>query len=138
MITSLVLKDLPAVMEIWLQGNLQAHNFLPDGYWQSFYDEVQQQITQAEVYVWQENDILLGFIGLSEDYIAGLFVSPQQQRQGIGKALLQYAQQRKKRLRLHVYAENQRAVQFYQQAGFVVTAQQEQDGYLEYEMQWQK
>lgn len=138
MIAPLTPKDLSMVMEIWLQGNLQAHAFMPDGYWQSFYEEVQQQIAQAEVYVWQENDIPLGFIGLSDNYIAGLFVSSQQQRRGIGKALLQYVQQRKQQLTLHVYAENQRAVQFYQRSGFVVTAQQEQDGHLEYEMQWQK
>lgn len=129
-------EDLSAVMGIWLAGNLQAHSFFPDGYWQGFYKDVENQMEQAEVYVYKTEGTICGFLGLKKNYLAGLFVAQCQQGKGIGKALIQYVQQKKNMLLLHVYAENERAVMFYQKQGFSITVQQKQDGHLEYEMQW--
>lgn len=136
MITAMQKEELSTVMRIWLKGNLEVHDFLPDGYWQGVYEDVQEQIQQAEVFVWKTDDKIQGFIGLQDHYLAGLFVEKTQQKQGMGKALLQFAQQEKKMLILHVFAENERAMQFYQKQGFEIRSEQQQNGHLEYEMQW--
>lgn len=128
--------ELSAVMKIWLEGNLQAHHFFPGAYWQGFYKDVEQQIAQSEVYVYRVDDVVCGFLGLCDNYLAGLFVEKSQQGNGVGTALVRYAQRKKDKLVLHVYAENVRAVQFYQKSAFEITNQQERDGHLEYEMQW--
>ena len=38
------------VMRIWLEGNLGAHDFIPEAYWRAQYAQVQEQLAQAEVF----------------------------------------------------------------------------------------
>lgn len=47
--------DTEQVMKIWLHGNEYAHPFIPKDYWKSNYSMVQEQLLQAEVYVYQRN-----------------------------------------------------------------------------------
>lgn len=138
MIRKMNKEDLDSVMQLWLQGNLFAHSFVDPHYWYTNLPIVSQQILQAEVYVYKQNQTILGFIGLVDDYIAGLFVDPQFQSQGIGKALVHYIQQHHSALTLHVFAQNERAYQFYCRQGFSVVEQNldPQTNLLEYSMQW--
>ena len=46
------------------------------------------------------NRKLQGFIGLSNEYIEGIFVSAEMQSQGIGKILLNYSKGKKKQINL--------------------------------------
>ena len=105
--------DLTEILSVWLNTNLQAHSFIPAEYWKENYDIVKQMLPQAEVYVYEQNGHIAGFIGLMEQEIAGLFVQDTLQSKGIGKQLLDYVKKRKSCLTLHVYRKNQRAVQFY-------------------------
>ena len=80
-------------MQIWFDTNIKAHNFISKSYWIDNYDMVKKILPQAEVYVY-ENEItnqIEGFIGLTNNYIAGLFVKESAQSKGIGKQLLEYA-----------------------------------------------
>ncbi len=112
---------LPEVMAIWLDVNPEAHSFIPDSFWLVHYDAVQQAITEAEVYCWKPAEKPLAFIGLTEDYVAGLFVRPEWRRQGVGRALLAFARKKRQRLTLHVYRKNEPALHFYLAQGFAVT-----------------
>ena len=49
-------QDLDRIMEIWLEGNLQAHDFVDPDYWTGCFQEVREAIAQADVWVWDEND----------------------------------------------------------------------------------
>ncbi|NLB88927.1 MAG: GNAT family N-acetyltransferase, partial [Syntrophomonadaceae bacterium] len=64
------------------------------------------------------------FIGLSENYIAGLFVEANSQSKGIGKVLLDYVKEKNDELFLHVYKKNERGINFYLREGFVITNEQ--------------
>lgn len=81
---------------------------------------------------------LLGFIGLQADHIAGIFVADKAQGKGIGSKLLAKAKQQKQQLSLAVYAKNERALNFYRRADFVVVKEQldEATGQVEYQMEW--
>ena len=57
------------------------------------------------LYVYEENNVIQGFVGLMNDYIAGIFVSHLLQSKGIGKKLLDYAKDKKDVLSLSVYKE---------------------------------
>ncbi len=83
---------------------------------------------------------LAGFIGLTGDYIAGIFVEAEEQSRGVGKQLLVRAKQDRKRLTLQAYEKNERAVHFYQREGFRVVSRDvdEDTGEAEYVMEWKR
>ena len=61
--------DIDRVADIWLKTNLKAHYFIPEQYWTSNYELVKEMLLQAEVYVYEDNKIIQGFVGLSNEYI---------------------------------------------------------------------
>ena len=126
--------------EIWLAANLQAHSFVAADYWQSNLALVRQMLPQAEVYVYAEDSSqeILGFVGVDGDYIAGIFVDFRARSQGIGKKLLDFIKAAHTCLTLRVYAQNERAVQFYQREKFQVVAKSvdTETGVPELQMQW--
>ena len=95
---------------------------------------------QAEVYVYEDvkTHRINGFIGLTENYIAGLFVRESAQSIGIGYQLLNYAKYVRSDLRLNVYQKNERAAAFYRKEGFVIQGERvdEESRERELEMKW--
>ena len=125
MIRKFEARDLAAVMQIWLHGNLDAHAFIPVSFWTGHFEIVRDMLPQAELYV-HENEAtrqIDGFIGLTENHIEGIFVVKSARSKGIGKALLEYAKSRKPRLDLSVYQKNERALAFYRREQFVVQSE---------------
>lgn len=113
MIRELHKADINAVADIWLEANLKAHNFISAEYWKSNFELVKELLQQAEVYVYENNHNIEGFVGLSDEYIDGIFVCDGKQSHGIGKCLLDYIKDRKSKLYLNVYQKNVRAIHFY-------------------------
>ena len=101
---------------------------------------VKEMFPQAEVYVYESDGKVQGFIGLDGEYIEGIFVFDKMQSRGIGKALLDYAKSRRSELRLNVYQKNTRAIRFYQREGFSVRSEglDEAVGEKDYLMMWKK
>ena len=139
MIRKLQQADTNQVMQIWLNGNMEAHPFVAQEYWQSNYDMVQEQLLQAEVFVLEADGVVQGFIGLVEGYIAGIFVKRAARSTGIGKELLDYVKDRKPRLTLSVYQKNEKAIRFYQRENFVIEAEDvdHETDEKEYKMVWE-
>lgn len=131
-------KDLDQVMDIWLTGNLQAHPFVEESYWRGQADRVRELMGQAQLLVWEEAGQVAGFLGLWGEHIEGIFVSPEHQGRGIGKALLQAAKERCPSLTLNVYQNNPRAAAFYRREGFVAVERgtDPETGQLEWVMAW--
>ena len=119
MIRPLKMADLDLVMQIWLEGNLQAHDFIVPEYWRQNYDFVKNILPQSTVYVYEDGQIK-GFIGLEDDFIAGIFVRRDFRGQGVGRQLLDFVKDQKHRLQLTVYEKNASAVEFYKQNGFTL------------------
>lgn len=133
-------QDIDRIMEVWLDTNISAHKFIESEYWKSNYDAVKAIMPSATIYVYEENTTIQGFIGLMDSYIAGIFVSQKFQSKGIGKALLDYAKDKKDALSLNVYQENDGAVRFYLREGFAIANEQmdENTGKTELSMSWVK
>lgn len=125
MIRKLRESDLSAVMKIWLDTNIKSHNFVSKEYWTSNYEMVKEILPKSEIYVYEEDDTNLidGFIGLLDSYLAGLFVKNTAQSKGIGKQLLDYAKSIKSEMTLSVYQKNIRAVHFYQREQFQIQSE---------------
>ena len=140
MIRELQKTDIEKAAAIWLDTNIKAHDFIPASYWKSNFKFVKEALPQAEVYVYERDQEIQGFIGLNEEYIEGIFVSDAMQSQGIGKMLLNYAKGKRNKLRLKVYQKNTRAISFYQREGFELqhSGLEEATGEKDYEMVWQQ
>ncbi|PWK72817.1 GNAT family N-acetyltransferase [Aminobacter sp. AP02] len=111
--------DRNPLADIWLKASRVGHPFLTEA------DLVDQQAKVREIYLPQaENWVVeldgqpVGFIGLIDSFIGGLFVDPAAHGHGLGKALVAHAAQLKGSLDVEVYAENEAAVAFYDRIGF--------------------
>ena len=140
MIRELQKTDINKVADIWLDTNLKAHYFIPAQYWKSNFESVKALLPQAEVYVYENGKNIQGFIGLSGEYIEGIFVSGEMQSRGIGKRLLDFVKTKKTELRLNVYQKNMRAIRFYQREGFKILREgmDGATGEKDYEMTWRQ
>ena len=140
MIRELQKEDINRIADIWLKTNLKAHSFISEQYWTSNYERVKEMLPQAEVYVYEDDKMIHGFLGVRDEYIEGIFVSAEMQSQGIGKILLNYVKGKRNKLILNVYQKNTRAISFYQREGFEIqySGLDEATGEKDYVMAWQQ
>ena len=119
MIRKLQKVDINRVADIWLKTNLKVHFFISEQYWTSNYELVKEMLPQAEVYVYEDDKIIQGFVGVRNEYIEGIFVFDEMQ--------------------LNVYQKNARAMSFYQREGFTIQCEMmdEFTGEKEYVMNWE-
>ncbi len=112
--------ELPAILELWLESTTRGHPFIKANYWRDCIPLVRDAyLANAQNWVWEEDGKLLGFVSIMEGrFLAAMFVAPKAVRRGIGKALMQYVQQRHPHLLLEVYQKNQPAIDFYHAQGF--------------------
>lgn len=142
MIRNFKKSDLSIVMQIWLDTNIKAHSFIPKEYWTENFDLVKNLLPQAEVYVFEDDitNTIEGFIGITDNYIAGIFVSENSQSKGIGRQLLNIVKGIKNELTLSVYQKNERAVNFYHREDFKIQSinSDENTGEKEFLMLWKR
>lgn len=140
MIREFQMDDINKVADIWLDTNIKAHHFIPAQYWKSNFKSVKEALSYAEVYVYEHDREIQGFIGLNNEYVEGIFVSGEMQSKGIGKILINYAKEKKHKLLLNVYQKNTGAISFYQREGFEIqhSGFEEATKEKEYVMKWQQ
>ncbi|MEG1827835.1 MAG: GNAT family N-acetyltransferase [Cellulosilyticaceae bacterium] len=125
MIREFRLADLDEVMNIWLSTNISAHHFIDESYWKNNFEFVKQVLPTSQIKVFVEGDVIKGFIGVIDQYIAGLFVLEAYQSQGIGKQLVEAAKKFSPILHIDVYLQNEKALTFYKKNGFQVISEKE-------------
>lgn len=139
MIKKFEIEDLDEIMNIWLETNISAHGFIKASYWKENFEMVEEIMMSSEIYLYKEDNKIYGFIGLIDDYIAGIFIKDKYQSRGIGKNLLDYVKSNRNRLLLSVYNKNNRAVEFYKREGFIIVKNEidEANNEKEFVMEWQ-
>ena len=132
--------DLDPVVQIWLESNRQAHSFIEADYWEKNKEEVRKMLPHSLIKIAEIEGNIVGFIGMNETKIEGLFVNSNFQSRGIGHSLIEWAKTRNEVLTLNVYQKNQRALKFYLKEGFVIREQliDEETGEIEFLMQWKR
>ncbi len=111
--------DLKRVMRIWYEGNLEAHDFVDKNYWEKNFGFVKRSLPESEVYVYEIDGYVVGFVGIDEGYIAGLFVDKEYRGVGIGTKLIEYVKELYDFFTLHVFENNYGAVTFYENRGLI-------------------
>lgn len=133
-------EDIKKIMDIWIKSNLDAHNFINKDYFYNNFDIVKEAIKNTTIYVYEENNSIIGFVGISDGFIEGIFVDKKYGSKGIGKKLIDYCKEKYNILTLNVYCKNERAVSFYKREGFSVYEKKEEkeNNEFEYVMKWKK
>lgn len=116
--------DLPKVMKIWYEGNLEAHDFVPKQFWDRHINYVSRAIKEAETYVYEIDGQVIGFIGMDHDYLAGLFIHREFRGQGYGSRLLNFIKEKYDSFTLHVFENNYGAYCFYENQGLIKQAEE--------------
>lgn len=120
--------DTSHLSDIWFRASMIAHDFIGE------HTLREQKSLMEAVYLPMANTMVaclddrpVGFASLMDDHIAALFVDPDCQGQGIGKALLRHVENGRNTLSLEVYTDNDSAVGFYRAMGFAVVSTRETD-----------
>ncbi|WP_409344586.1 N-acetyltransferase [Paenibacillus sp. MBLB4367] len=133
--------DVDKMVEIWFEGSKLAHNFIKEDYWKSNQSAMKEKyFPMSQSHVLEVDGIIVGFISMIDDYLAALFVDPNEQGKGYGKILLNYVKDQKACMSLQVYHENESAIRFYQKNGFIISSESidENTSAKEYVMTWKK
>lgn len=112
-------EDQAELLDVWYQASLIAHSFLS----RDFLDNERRQIAEqwlpvAETTVWEKDGCIVGFVALVGNEVGGLFVHPDHQGQGIGRALMDHARKSRPFLELDVFEANTSGRRFYDSYGF--------------------
>lgn len=130
--------DLETISQIWLMSNLDTHDFIEKEYWLNNYSFVKKAFSSATIYAYYSDNKIVGFLGIINEYIAGIFILQDYRSLGIGTQLLKAIQSTHTKLTLDVYQKNTLALKFYQKNGFHI--QQEkldiQTEEIEYFLEW--
>lgn len=129
---------LDIISQIWLQSNLDTHDFISPAYWTNNLDFVKESLSSALIYSYLYKNEIIGFIGLVDGYIAGIFILKNFRSLGIGTKLLDATKEQNDNLTLSVFKKNKQAVKFYQKNGFTVLQERVdiETNELEYLMGW--
>ncbi|CAH1385262.1 GNAT family N-acetyltransferase [Candidatus Nitrotoga sp. M5] len=111
--------DLDAVLSSWETATRLAHPFMTDEF------IAQERINVAEVYMpntdtWVVviNGNIEGFIALMGNEVGAIFLQPKYHGKGVGKALMDKAQELHGDLEVEVFKENSIGLKFYSKYGF--------------------
>ena len=132
--------DINAVMQIWKNENIKAHKFISKEYWKNNYNYVKEILPSAEIYVYVLKENIVGFIGINENDIEGIFIDTNNQCKGIGTSLLNKVKENRDNLTLSVYKKNINAINFYKKNDFIITSENidKDTAEIEYTMTWNK
>ena len=114
-----------AVAEIYLASRRHAGALIPRGTYTD--DDVRLWFASVvlvthETWVAEQAGRIVALLVLRGESLDQLYVHPEQQRHGIGSALLAHAKRRCRRIRLVTYEANEPARAFYEKHGFRAVA----------------
>lgn len=116
--------DLGAILNVWLQASTLAHPFLKDEFVETVKKAMRETyIPNSETWVYVENSVILGFIGMQGNEIGGLFVLPIHQSKGVGRTLVNFILEQHDQLEVEVFEKNKIGIPFYTKFGFTTYKQ---------------
>lgn len=121
MIRAYVDRDLDQLLEVWYEASLIAHSFLAAEFLAAERDEIAEHwLPSAETTVYELDGRIVGFLALIGNEVGGIFVHPDYQGRGIGRALMNRARDSRPLLELNVFEANEIGRRFYDVYGFEI------------------
>lgn len=122
-------EDADGAVEVWARASEIAHAFLGDPAGSERERKIREiYLVHADNWVAETADgRVVGLLGMLGSEIGGLFVHPDAQGMGIGRALVAFAAARHRSVTLDVYEENSKARAFYAHLGFTEESRGHED-----------
>ena len=110
------------LIAVWEASVRATHLFLSDSKILSIKEYVPQALKSVDKLIIAENEEEkpIAFMGIENETLEMLFITPSERRQGLGKLLIQYGISNYKVNRLTVNEQNPQAKGFYEHMGFHV------------------
>ena len=120
---------LDELLIVWEKSVRSSHHFLKEEDIEYFKPLIRNQYFPAvKLFVIRnENGRIAAFMGLSDDMLEMLFVLPEEQGHGYGKAFVDYAIDKCNIYKVDVNEDNEQAYQFYLHMGYEVIGRDEYD-----------
>lgn len=113
--------DLSGALDVWLAANRNGHPKYTERHLALELSRVRDvYLPAAETTVALRSGRIVGFMALLGHQLAGLFVAPDCQKQGLGRMFVEHAIARTGDLELDVFADNRPARQLYDSFGFAL------------------
>jgi len=111
--------DLGELLDAWYRASLVAHPFLSEEFFESERGLIAERwLPIAETTVYETGGLVVGFLSLIGNEVGGIFVDPEYQGRGIGRALMDGARDSRPLLELSVFEANSVGRRFYEAYGF--------------------
>ena len=120
--------DYPRLMEIWESAVLNTHDFLKEKDFLYYKEQLPVYFQYVTLFGFEQEGILVGFIGVKEENLEMLFIDNNYRGRGIGKALITYAIDHLQVTKVDVNEQNIQAVGFYKYMGFNIYKRSNLDG----------
>ena len=119
--------DYTVLVEIWERSVRSSHLFLDEKSIMEIKESlIPNYFTNVRLYVASDQDIIVGFMGLSDNRIEMLFIDGNLRRRGYGKALITFATGLGA-TEVDVNEQNPDALKFYRANGFNIKGRSETD-----------
>lgn len=111
--------DLSELLDAWYAASLVAHPFLDEVFLASERRNIPElYLPNAETWVYENTGQVVGFIAMIGNEVGAIFVQPRLHGQGIGRALMDHARERRDGLEVQVFTKNKIGRRFYSLYGF--------------------
>ena len=128
MIRKVKATDYPRLMEIWESAVSSTHDFLKEEDFLYYKEQLPVYFQHVTLFGFEQEGILIGFMGIAEGNLEMLFVDDNYPGTGIGKRLITYAIGNLQVTKVDVNEQNIQAVGFYKYMGFSIYKRSNLDG----------
>ena len=128
MIRKVKATDYPRLMEIWESAVSSTHDFLKEEDFLYYKEQLPVYFQHVTLFGFEQEGILIGFMGIAEGNLEMLFVDDNYRGTGIGKRLITYAIVNLQVTKVDVNEQNIQAVGFYKYMGFSIYKRSNLDG----------
>ena len=128
MIRKVKATDYPRLMEIWESAVSSTHDFLKEEDFLYYKEQLPVYFQHVTLFGFEQEGILIGFMGIAEGNLEMLFVDDNYRGIGIGKRLITYSIGNLQVTNVDVNEQNIQAVGFYKYMGFSIYKRSNLDG----------
>ncbi|MGY3765568.1 GNAT family N-acetyltransferase [Vagococcus vulneris] len=121
--------DYKLVLDIWEKSAKKTHHFLSDEDFNFYKKIIPEHLDYVNLYLWEDNDEIIGFSGISEDELVMLFLDPDFIGKRYGSKILIELMEMENINKIDVNTQNEYAKNFYLNHGFEIESEDEVDGF---------
>lgn len=122
-------EDYVLILELWEKSVRHTHDFLAEEDLQFYKNMIPEYLNNVTLYLWKDEQQVIGFSGTSEEELAMLFLDPDFIGKQYGHKILLDLIATESIKKIDVNTQNEHAKSFYLSHGFEVVSEDAVDGF---------